>query len=179
MSLWPTRYDPFYDDFFDRFERDLFSKRRRDIAPYWRNADHSVLHVANQTQEVVNDDKKFAVELDVSQFKPDEISVHLEDRELVIEGKQEHKDAKGYMHRPRLLLIIQQPPVFCHATPTSRSSGIVQRFPKSAYAYSAFERLPSPLFNVCKYKLDEDRGDYPMRNRHDRVERQPHVATRA
>ncbi|EPB77405.1 Hsp20/alpha crystallin family protein [Ancylostoma ceylanicum] len=103
MSLWRHRRPGPFDDFFDfdRFDREMFpfSTRRRCIEPYWMDADHSVLHVANQTQEVVNDNKKFAVALDVSQFKPEEISVHLQDRDLIIEGKQEHKDEKGYMQR--------------------------------------------------------------------------------
>ncbi|RCN31966.1 Hsp20/alpha crystallin family protein [Ancylostoma caninum] len=159
MSLWPHHHHhrgPFGDFLdFNRFEREMFpfSDRPRFFQPYWMDADHSVLHVANQTQEdeeliscmffflcfaeivffyyldsvenrlfakgvelapscarydtiigtepvmVVNDNKKFAVALDVSQFKPEEISVHLQDRDLIIEGKQEHKDDKGYMQR--------------------------------------------------------------------------------
>ncbi|VDM59275.1 unnamed protein product [Angiostrongylus costaricensis] len=75
----------------DRFERGMF--------PYWRDADHSVLHVANETQQMVNDDKKFAVSLDVSQFRPEELNVHVEGRELTIEGKQEHKSANSFMNR--------------------------------------------------------------------------------
>uniref|UniRef100_A0A7I4XTB3 SHSP domain-containing protein n=1 Tax=Haemonchus contortus TaxID=6289 RepID=A0A7I4XTB3_HAECO len=96
MVLWPearltgrmlhdTRRD------LDRFERCLF--------PYWTEADHSVLHVANETQQMVDDDKKFAVSLDVSQFRPEELNVHLEGRELTIEGKQEHKTGNSAIHR--------------------------------------------------------------------------------
>ncbi|KAJ1353338.1 hypothetical protein KIN20_009944 [Parelaphostrongylus tenuis] len=48
---------------------------------------------------MVNDDKKFAVSLDVSQFRPDDLKVHLEGRELTIEGKQQHKDETSYMER--------------------------------------------------------------------------------
>ncbi|KAK6013773.1 hypothetical protein OSTOST_20884 [Ostertagia ostertagi] len=44
---------------------------------------------------IVDDDKKFAVSLDVSQFRPEELNVHVEGRELTIEGKQEHKTEKG------------------------------------------------------------------------------------
>ncbi|KAK6010124.1 Hsp20/alpha crystallin family protein [Ostertagia ostertagi] len=58
-------YDAMRD--FDRLERSIF--------PYWREADHSVLHVANETQQIVDDDKKFAVSLDVSQFRPEELNV--------------------------------------------------------------------------------------------------------
>ncbi|KAK6013774.1 Hsp20/alpha crystallin family protein [Ostertagia ostertagi] len=82
-------YDAMRD--FDRLERSIF--------PYWREADHSVLHVANETQQIVDDDKKFAVSLDVSQFRPEELNVQLEGRELTIEGKQEHKTEKGAIQR--------------------------------------------------------------------------------
>ncbi|PIO56558.1 hypothetical protein TELCIR_22042 [Teladorsagia circumcincta] len=41
-------YDAMYD--MDRVEKSIF--------PYWRNADHSVLHVANDTVKAVDDDKK-------------------------------------------------------------------------------------------------------------------------
>ncbi|VDP14387.1 unnamed protein product [Heligmosomoides polygyrus] len=96
MDLWQVpramnrmMYDAMRD--FDRFERSLF--------PYWRDADHSVLHVANEVQKTVDDDKRFAVSLDVSQFRPEELNVHLEGRELTIEGKQEHKTENSSMHR--------------------------------------------------------------------------------
>ncbi|VDM62559.1 unnamed protein product [Angiostrongylus costaricensis] len=75
----------------DRFDRGMF--------PYWREADHSVLHVGNETQQMINDDKKFAVSLDVSQFRPEELKVHLEGRELTIEGNQEHKSEDCFMNR--------------------------------------------------------------------------------
>nr|CDJ87954.1 Heat shock protein Hsp20 domain containing protein [Haemonchus contortus] len=71
----------------------------RSIFPYWRDADHSVLHVANETQQMADDDKRFAVSLDVSQFRPEELNVHLEGRELTIEGKQEHKTENSAIHR--------------------------------------------------------------------------------
>ncbi|KAK6042341.1 Hsp20/alpha crystallin family protein [Cooperia oncophora] len=48
---------------------------------------------------LVNDDKKFAVSLDVSQFRPEQLNVHLEGRELTIEGKQEHKSENSAIHR--------------------------------------------------------------------------------
>ncbi|KAK6010812.1 Hsp20/alpha crystallin family protein [Ostertagia ostertagi] len=78
--------------------RDMDRAERR-IFPYWRNADHSVLHVANDTVKAVDDDKKFAVSLDVSQFRPEELNVHLDGRVLTVEGKQEHKTKNSSMHR--------------------------------------------------------------------------------
>ncbi|WKX98300.1 hypothetical protein Q1695_013742 [Nippostrongylus brasiliensis] len=96
MDLWQfpramnrMMYDTMRD--LDRAERSLF--------PYWRDADHAVLHVANETQQAVDDDKKFAVSLDVSQFRPEELNVHLDGRELTVEGKQEHKTENSSMHR--------------------------------------------------------------------------------
>ncbi|KHJ86035.1 Hsp20/alpha crystallin family protein [Oesophagostomum dentatum] len=71
----------------------------RDMYPYWRDADHSILHVANDTQQLVDDDKHFAVNLDVSQFRPEELKVHLDGRELTVEGKQEHKGDNSFIHR--------------------------------------------------------------------------------
>lgn len=59
MALWPTSTYPRYmDDCFhdlDRVERRMINdidRFGRAIMPYWRDADHSILHVANQTQEV-------------------------------------------------------------------------------------------------------------------------------
>ncbi|KJH48347.1 Hsp20/alpha crystallin family protein [Dictyocaulus viviparus] len=94
MDLWPRAMDRVMRDYFrdfDRFERSLF--------PYWRNADHSVLHVANDTHQLVNDENKFAVGLDVSQFRPEDLKVHLDGRELTIEGRHQHKDDKSFMER--------------------------------------------------------------------------------
>ncbi|ETN82096.1 Hsp20/alpha crystallin family protein [Necator americanus] len=105
MALWPMRsfdrdMDPMRD--FDRFERrmmrdmDRFQSR---MMPYWRDEDQSILHIANQAHEVVNDGKKFAVSLDVSKFKPEELQVIIDGRNLTIEGKQEEKTEHGHMER--------------------------------------------------------------------------------
>ncbi|VDM77442.1 unnamed protein product [Strongylus vulgaris] len=138
MALWPTRMYPpsrYMDDCFhdiNRLERRMmhdFDRFERGIMPYWRDADHSILHVANQTQEVffilsckdtswilcvlgtekksfevVNDDKKFAVALDVSQFRPEELKVHIDGRDLTIEGQQEQRTEHGYIQRSGYLL---------------------------------------------------------------------------
>lgn len=49
--------------------------------------------------QFVNDEKKFAVSLDVSHFKPEELKVELEGRDLTIEGVQEVKTDHGYMKK--------------------------------------------------------------------------------
>ncbi|CAJ0589101.1 unnamed protein product [Cylicocyclus nassatus] len=48
---------------------------------------------------VIDDDKKFAVSLDVSQFRPEDLKVHLDGRELTVEGKQKHKGEHSFIHR--------------------------------------------------------------------------------
>ncbi|WKY16960.1 hypothetical protein Q1695_001513 [Nippostrongylus brasiliensis] len=105
MALWPV----------DRFERmmmedpmramdrfggmgDMDHWMSRRMMPYWRDADHSMLHVGNQ-KEVINDDKKFAVSLDVKHFKPNELKVQLDDRDLTVEGMQEVKTEHGYIKK--------------------------------------------------------------------------------
>lgn len=55
--------------------------------------------MANDTQKVVDDDKRFAVSLDVSRFRPEELNVHVEGRELTIKDKQEHKSGNSSIHR--------------------------------------------------------------------------------
>ncbi|KAK6727030.1 hypothetical protein RB195_004998 [Necator americanus] len=105
MALWPMRsfdrdMDPMRD--FDRFERRMMrdmDRFQRRMMPYWRDEDQSILNIANQAHEVVNDDKKFAVSLDVSKFKPEELQVHIDGRNLTIEGKQEEKTEHGQMER--------------------------------------------------------------------------------
>ncbi|XGW14079.1 hypothetical protein V3C99_000406 [Haemonchus contortus] len=94
MELWSQMMNRMVNDYFhdfSRFERSLF--------PYWRNADHSIMHVADKTQQVVDDDKKFVVALDVSQFHPEELKVNLDGRELIIEGKQERKTDNSFLQR--------------------------------------------------------------------------------
>ncbi|KAK6013987.1 Hsp20/alpha crystallin family protein [Ostertagia ostertagi] len=68
MDLWGQMMHRMMNDYF----RD-FNRWDRSLYPYWRHADHSVMHVADETQQVVDDDKKFAVSVDVSQFHPEEL----------------------------------------------------------------------------------------------------------
>ncbi|EYC26881.1 hypothetical protein Y032_0009g404 [Ancylostoma ceylanicum] len=95
MSMWPR--SPMWDEHFRDFP--FFDRLDRSMFPYWRNADQSVMHVANETQQVVNNEQKFAVSLDVSQFRPDELKVHIEGHDLIVEGKQQNKSEGNYMER--------------------------------------------------------------------------------
>ncbi|VDM76346.1 unnamed protein product [Strongylus vulgaris] len=49
--------------------------------------------------DIVDDDSKLAVSLNVAEFKPEELSVDLDGRVLKIQGKQEIKQENGYSMR--------------------------------------------------------------------------------
>ncbi|KHJ87884.1 Hsp20/alpha crystallin family protein [Oesophagostomum dentatum] len=87
------------DRMMDEYIKEMARNENRQIAPYWRDADHSILQVANEAHEMVNDDKRFAVSIDVAQFKPEELKVNLDGRVLTVEGKQQHKDDHSFMSR--------------------------------------------------------------------------------
>ncbi|ETN74106.1 hypothetical protein NECAME_04135 [Necator americanus] len=65
----------------DRFQRRMM--------PYLRDEKQSILHIANQAHEVVNDDNKFAVSLDVSKFKPEGLQGRIDGRNLTIDCTKE------------------------------------------------------------------------------------------
>ncbi|KHJ89282.1 Hsp20/alpha crystallin family protein [Oesophagostomum dentatum] len=93
MDLWRMPY------MMNRMMTEYLRGGDQAMYPYWREADHSILHVANETQQLVDDDKKFAVNLDVSQFRPEELKVHLDGRELTVEGTQEQKSENSFIQR--------------------------------------------------------------------------------
>ncbi|KAK6015491.1 Hsp20/alpha crystallin family protein, partial [Ostertagia ostertagi] len=57
------------------------------------------LAYSKPTHGVVNDDKKFAVALDVSQFKPQKIIVCIDGRDVIIAGHQKLKADHGFKER--------------------------------------------------------------------------------
>lgn len=73
----------------------------RWVAPYWLDMpDIQQCNIGNALGKVVDDKEKFAVEVDVTQFRPDELTVNLRDRELVVEGHHEERaDSSGKIER--------------------------------------------------------------------------------
>ncbi|CAI2358289.1 unnamed protein product [Caenorhabditis sp. 36 PRJEB53466] len=67
--------------------------------PYWRDADHNSFNFSDTLGELVNDASKFSVQMDVSHFKPEEVKIELNGRELKIEGEQETESEHGYSKR--------------------------------------------------------------------------------
>uniref|UniRef100_A0A1I7TBV7 SHSP domain-containing protein n=1 Tax=Caenorhabditis tropicalis TaxID=1561998 RepID=A0A1I7TBV7_9PELO len=64
-----------------------------------RDADHNSFNFSDNIGEIVNDDSKFSVQLDVTHFKPENLKIQLDGRELKIEGSQESKSEHGYSKR--------------------------------------------------------------------------------
>mgnify|MGYP002062432305 CR=1 FL=1 len=91
MSL--IGYSPF-DRSMARVFRDMFDDGYdRAIFPYWRNvAAENALSIGSALGEVQNTAEKFAVSVDVSHFKPEELKVNVNGNVLTIEGKHEEKD---------------------------------------------------------------------------------------
>uniref|UniRef100_A0A0K0DG48 SHSP domain-containing protein n=1 Tax=Angiostrongylus cantonensis TaxID=6313 RepID=A0A0K0DG48_ANGCA len=104
MSLWRRARSPSWsmdlDRHFDEMSRRIdraLAECRRDMQRFEESFFPSSRY--GQAQRVINDDRKFAVTLDVSQFHPDEVKVNLKGRDLIIEGRQEHKDDSSYRKR--------------------------------------------------------------------------------
>jgi len=77
------------------------------VQPYWRrhHLGDAMISRADPyshigVSEVVNDNQKFAIFLDVSHFTPDEIKVKMVDNHVIIEGNHEEKmDPHGFVSR--------------------------------------------------------------------------------
>lgn len=84
--LSPFFHTRFFDDW--DFDRPLRT-------PYW--ADKALLdshRFADGVGEIVNNEETFKVEIDVSHFRPEELTVNVVENQLVIEGKHEEKTDK-------------------------------------------------------------------------------------
>ncbi|CAO4380778.1 unnamed protein product [Caenorhabditis nigoni] len=75
-------------------QRSLFNELMGDFGRIDR---HLVPFCQGRTSsEIVNTDEKFAVNLNVSQFKPEDLKINLDGRTLTIQGEQEVKNDSGY-----------------------------------------------------------------------------------
>uniref|UniRef100_A0A915AUH2 SHSP domain-containing protein n=1 Tax=Parascaris univalens TaxID=6257 RepID=A0A915AUH2_PARUN len=102
-DIAPWRMSPmerYMRGFFDEALRDL-DRSFGNVAPYWleqpmmRQAD-----IGNVIGNVTDDKDKFSVEMDVSQFAPDELKVEVRDKELIVQGHHEERsDQYGTIER--------------------------------------------------------------------------------
>ncbi|UMM37059.1 hypothetical protein L5515_008952 [Caenorhabditis briggsae] len=77
MSLYP---------FFDPKHLSYMGEYMRDYMPVATNYDPPT---SSLNADIVNTDEKFSVNLNVSQFKPDELKINLDGRKLSIQGEQD------------------------------------------------------------------------------------------
>ncbi|ETN72260.1 hypothetical protein NECAME_18935, partial [Necator americanus] len=76
----------FHSRFFDDFDFDRAFSR-----PYWHDQSMLTGHKIGEGVDVVDNDKEYAVSVDVSQFEPEELTVNIVDNTLIIEGKHAEK----------------------------------------------------------------------------------------
>uniref|UniRef100_A0AC34QVM4 SHSP domain-containing protein n=1 Tax=Panagrolaimus sp. JU765 TaxID=591449 RepID=A0AC34QVM4_9BILA len=80
----------FHSRFFDDFEFD-----RALRTPYWADKNlYDGQRFGDGVGEVVDNDEGFKVEVDVSHFRPEELTVTVVESQLVIEGKHDEKTDK-------------------------------------------------------------------------------------
>ncbi|KAK6754179.1 hypothetical protein RB195_013279 [Necator americanus] len=85
----------FHSRFFDDFDFDRAFSR-----PYWHDQSMLTGHKIGEGVDVVDNDKEYAVSVDVSQFEPEELTVNIVDNTLIIEGKHAEKsDRFGKVER--------------------------------------------------------------------------------
>ncbi|CAJ0581906.1 unnamed protein product, partial [Mesorhabditis spiculigera] len=100
MALLPHHYGGYHPryhdsmDPFDRFERMV-------MTPYWSAVPHNRhLDIGNAVGNVRNDKEKFAVDIDVTHFRPEEVKVNIEGNRLMVEGHHEERsDNHGSIQR--------------------------------------------------------------------------------
>jgi len=111
MSLWPThhRHHPFDTPYFDDNWMDVPARRHFPVLP--TRLSHDMAEMARRMDDgvrIVNDTHKFGVQMDVSQYRPEEIDVKVSNENdahgqpafLIVSGKHEEKqDEHGHVSR--------------------------------------------------------------------------------
>ncbi|UMM36426.1 hypothetical protein L5515_008596 [Caenorhabditis briggsae] len=99
MSLYP---------FFRPRPFSVIGEMMRDIARMERQfIPISAFEAPAAASEIVDNDQKFAINLNVSQFKPEDLKINLDGRTLSIQGEQEVKDEHGHSKKSfsRIILL--------------------------------------------------------------------------
>ncbi|UMM36423.1 hypothetical protein L5515_008594 [Caenorhabditis briggsae] len=75
-------------------QRSIFNELMRDFG----RMDRQMISSGEDrtSSEIVNTDEKFAISLNVSQFKPENLKINLEGRTLTIQGDEDVKTEHGY-----------------------------------------------------------------------------------
>ncbi|VDO80746.1 unnamed protein product [Haemonchus placei] len=111
----------------------------------WETAEESA-------KEIINNDSKFAVCIDVSKFKPENLKVNIDGRQLTIEGKQEVQEDNGYSMRSFVRRVILPDNVNLDAVRSSLSdSGHLSiEAPKLARAVDSGRTIPIERTETAK-----------------------------
>ncbi|KAJ1359970.1 hypothetical protein KIN20_018806 [Parelaphostrongylus tenuis] len=78
-------------------ERSMRRMERLICGPLCRTIPNQLLQ--QSASEIVDNESKFAVSLDVSKFKPENLKVNINGRCLTVEGKEELEEENGYSMR--------------------------------------------------------------------------------
>ncbi|CDK13498.1 SHSP domain-containing protein [Caenorhabditis elegans] len=86
----------------------------------------------SESSEIVNNDQKFAINLNVSQFKPEDLKINLDGRTLSIQGEQELKTDHGYSKKSfsRVILLPEDVDVGAVASNLSEDGKLSIEAPK-------------------------------------------------
>ena len=85
---------------FRSYARPIIRSSPRYCPLVMRIAGHNELSTKSKEQEVMEKEKDFSMSFDVSSFKPEEISVKVKDRDVIIEAKhEEREDEHGFISR--------------------------------------------------------------------------------
>ncbi|CAD6186843.1 unnamed protein product [Caenorhabditis auriculariae] len=103
MSIYPYFRSPI--SLFNEMMRDIARMERQMISPFSRALPRYDPEATSDTQ-VLNDSEKFALKLNVSDYKPEELKINLDGRQLTIEGVQEIKNDDGFSKRTFLRTVL-------------------------------------------------------------------------
>ncbi|CAJ0597001.1 unnamed protein product [Cylicocyclus nassatus] len=101
-AIFPRLYDELFDDY-DPLPAIVHHHEDRGSPPAKRSR-RSERQVSKKSprkhvDEIVDDEERLKISLNVGNYKPDELKVDLDGRVLTVEGKQETKDKDGYSMR--------------------------------------------------------------------------------
>ncbi|EFO87023.1 hypothetical protein CRE_19382 [Caenorhabditis remanei] len=88
--------------------------------------------IDNSNREISNTDEKFAVNLNVSQFKPEELKINLEGRRLSIQGEHDVSNERGSSRQSfsRVILLPEDVDITSVDTNLSDNGHLVIEAPK-------------------------------------------------
>ncbi|CCD65662.1 Heat shock protein Hsp-16.1/Hsp-16.11 [Caenorhabditis elegans] len=118
--------------YFRPAQRSVFGDLMRDMAQMERQFTPVCRGSPSESSEIVNNDQKFAINLNVSQFKPEDLKINLDGHTLSIQGEQELKTEHGYSKKSfsRVILLPEDVDVGAVASNLSEDGKLSIEAPK-------------------------------------------------